>query len=99
MAAIDQDQPSVIDNKAERRYEVHVDGKVAGFADYRSEPGIITFPHTEVDPAYQGQGLAGMLAKAALDDARQQELSVVPLCSFFVTYIKRHPEYANLVDG
>ena len=93
------DAPSVSNNEAEQRYEVHVDGELAGFADYRVQPGAIAFPHTEVDPAHQGQGLAGMLAKMALDDARQQGLRVRPQCSFFVTYIKRHPEYADLVDG
>jgi predicted GNAT family acetyltransferase len=91
------DAPRVVNNEAEQRYEVHVDGKLAGQADYHAQPGVITFPHTEVDPAYQGQGLAGMLAKTALDDARQQGLRVVPLCSFFATYIRRHPEYADLV--
>ena len=93
------DAPLVSNNEAEQRYEVHVGDKLAGFTDYRSRPGVVAFPHTEVDPAYQGRGLAGMLAKTALDDARQQGLRVVPQCSFFATYIKRHPQYADLVDG
>ena len=94
-----QEAPRVSNNEAEQRYEVHVDGELAGFADYRVQPGTIAFPHTEVDPAHQGQGLAGMLAKMALDDARQQGLRVRPQCSFFATYIRRHPEYADLVDA
>lgn len=91
--------PSVTNNEAASRYEIHVEGQLAGFADYRAQPGVIAIPHTEVDPAFEGRGLGSQLARAALDDIRQRDLRVAPHCPFIATYIKRHPEYADLVVG
>ncbi|WP_214103710.1 GNAT family N-acetyltransferase [Acrocarpospora catenulata] len=90
-------QATVADNPAQSRYEIVVDGEVAGFAQYRLRPGKIVFTHTEISGKYEGQGLGGRLAKGALDGARERGLPVAPLCPFIAGYIKRHPEYADLV--
>lgn len=95
----DPDEPRVVHDPEASRYEVYVGDELAGLAAYRLEPGRMVLTHTEVDPAFEGRGLAGRLAKTALDDARSQGLQVVPACSYMVTYIKRHPEYADLVAG
>ena len=79
------------------RFEIHVDGKLAGFAAYRIAPGTITFTHTEIDEAYGGRGLGGTLARAALDAARARGLAVVPLCPFIRRWIERHEDYQDLV--
>jgi predicted GNAT family acetyltransferase len=50
--------------------------------------------HTDVEPAYEGQGLGSVLAKGALDDLRERGVRAVPLCPFVWAYIRRHPEYA-----
>ena len=81
----------------QHRFEVAVDGRVAGFADYESRHGTITFTHTEVDDAHEGQGLGTELARAALDSARESGLSVLPRCPFIADWIKRHPDYVSLV--
>lgn len=91
--------PSVTNNVAASRYEIHVDGQLAGFADYSVGPGVIAIPHTEVDSAFEGRGLGSSLASGALDDIRRQGMLVAPHCPFIATYIKRHPEYADLVEG
>lgn len=80
------------------RFEVRVDGSLAGFADYERRDGRIVFTHTEVDDAYEGRGLGSALASGALDSAREDGTRVVPLCSFIAGYIDRHDEYADLVD-
>jgi predicted GNAT family acetyltransferase len=86
MAEID-----VADNGELHRFEITVDGKLAGFALYRAEPGAIVFTHTEIDPAFEGQGLGSKLAAAALADVRGRSLEIVPLCPFIASYLKRHP--------
>lgn len=78
-------------------YEITVDGTRAGLAAYELDGGVITFTHTEVDDAYEGQGLGGTLARFALDDARSRGLRVRPLCPFIRGWIKRHPDYQDLV--
>ncbi|MGZ4681747.1 MAG: GNAT family N-acetyltransferase [Acidimicrobiales bacterium] len=92
MATID-----VTDNAAQRRYEARLDGTLAGYAEYRDAPGRRIFTHTQVDDAFEGHGVGGALASAALDDVRRAGLAVVPRCPFIAAYIERHPEYADLV--
>lgn len=88
----------VRDNAAESRYEIVVEGAVAGFSEYRLHDGRITLVHTEVDPAYEGLGLGSELARAALDDIRSRGLELVPLCPFVAAFIRRHQdEYLDLV--
>ncbi|MEU7688955.1 N-acetyltransferase [Microbispora hainanensis] len=88
----------VVDNPAASRYEIIVDGVVAGFAQYRLRDGAMVLPHTEVRGEFEGRGLGGALVGGALDAARAAGLRVVPLCSFVAWYIQRHPEYRDLVD-
>ena len=87
----------VVDNPAEDRYEVRVDGKLAGAAYYHLRPGRIVFLHTEVDPSYEGHGVGSRLAMEALDEARSKGLRVVPRCPFVARYIREHPDYQDLV--
>jgi predicted GNAT family acetyltransferase len=90
-------EPQVVDAPERGRYELIVDGNVAGFVTYRRERGVITFVHTEVDDAYEGQGLGSTLAAAVLDDARASGLRVKPVCPFIKSYVEEHPEYADLI--
>lgn len=91
-------EPTVADNADRERYEISADGRVAGFATYRTEPGRITLVHTEIDSDFTGQGLGNALVQGALDDVRRQGRSVVPDCPFVADFIASHPGYADLVD-
>ena len=83
----------------ESAYVVSIDGERAGKAVYVTRHGRRVFTHTEVDDAHTGSGVAASLVRYALDDMRAREMRIVPLCPFFRSYIARHPEYADLVDG
>ncbi len=89
--------PTVTDVSDRRRFEIAVDGAVMGFANYRRRPGVISFIHTEIDPAHKGEGLGTLLVKAALDTARAEGLAVLPYCPFVQGFIDRHREYLDLV--
>lgn len=89
---------TVRDNPGQGRYEALVDGELAGFAFYTLTDEQITFTHTEVDDAYEGRGVGGVLARQALDDVRADGTRTVrPRCSFIRGWIERHPDYAALV--
>ncbi|OLT45359.1 GNAT family N-acetyltransferase [Saccharomonospora sp. CUA-673] len=88
---------SVTDNPDEQRFEIHVDGVRAGFAEYRRRDDVIAFTHTEIDPEYAGQGLAGKLIRGALDDARSAGLAVHPHCPFVRGFIVKNADYLDLV--
>jgi predicted GNAT family acetyltransferase len=84
------------DNTQLHRYETVVDG-VTAFVTYERAPGTITFVHTEVPKELAGRGVGSLLAKAVLDTARRDGLSVNPECPFIAAYIEKHPEYRDLV--
>lgn len=88
---------AVVDVARRSRFELSVDGVVAGRAHYRLRDGVIAFTHTEIDDAYGGRGLGGALARAALDSARERGLAVRPDCPFIRGWIGKHPDYADLV--
>jgi uncharacterized protein len=88
---------TVTDRPNELRYEIEVDGEVAGFLLYRVEPGVLELVHTDVDPKWEGKGVGGALVKGALDDIRTRDLKIRPYCPFVRTYLRRHPEYEDLV--
>ncbi|MEU6239315.1 GNAT family N-acetyltransferase [Kitasatospora sp. NPDC047058] len=87
----------VTDNPEQSRYEITDDGELAGFAEYHRYEAEIAFIHTEIDPRFGGRGLAGTLARAALDDARKQGLAVLPYCPFIRGWLTKHPDYVDLV--
>ncbi len=87
----------VTDNPEKSRFEIHEDGALAGFAEYHRSGDEIAFIHTEVDPAFEGRGFASQLARAALDASREQKLAVLPYCPYIRAWIKKHPEYTDLV--
>jgi predicted GNAT family acetyltransferase len=91
----------VTNNEADHRYEAHVGDDLAGFITYRMEQGRLVLVHTETEQGFQGHGVGGALASWALDDARARGLSITPFCPFVASYIRHHPEYADLVapDG
>jgi predicted GNAT family acetyltransferase len=86
----------VTHNEARHRFEAGTFPKLAT-VNYRVSGKSLDLVHTEVPAEYQGQGLAGKLAKAALDWARAQDMKVIPGCSYIKGYIEKHPEYADLV--
>ena len=88
---------TVARNEGQYRYEALIDGAVAGIAQFRSSPGRAVFWHTEVDPAYAGKGVGSTLVREALDDVRARGEKVVAQCTFVAAYVKRYPEYADLV--
>ena len=97
MALAPTADPSVFNNADAQRYEIHVDDRPAGFVSYRSVGRETVFTHTEIDESFEGKGIGSRLARAALDDVRADGRAARPLCPFIAEYIKRHPEYADLV--
>jgi predicted GNAT family acetyltransferase len=79
------------------RYELKLDERVVGVADYRQDGNVRSFTHTGVEPDHRGQGLAAELIEFALREAREEKLEVLPYCWYVRDYIAQHPEYMELV--
>jgi predicted GNAT family acetyltransferase len=82
----------VVQNESANRYEVQVDGKLAGFTEYVVDGDLTVFVHTEIDDAYAGQGLATTLATKALDDVIAHGRTIVPVCPFIAKFVLRHKD-------
>jgi hypothetical protein len=88
---------TIQDNEERTRYEASTEsGVVAGFAEYRDEDGVRVFVHTEVDDAYEGQGIGSTLARGALADVRERGMTLRANCPFIRKYVENHDEYADL---
>jgi uncharacterized protein len=89
-------EPTVQHDKPHHRFMVSLDGATALLL-YKEEGDTIYFIHTEVPLAMEGKGIGGQLAKAGLTYARENNLKVVARCPFVAAYLKRHPEYVDMV--
>jgi uncharacterized protein len=80
------------------RFELRAgDDQVAAYSEYNVLKGALLFTHTEVLPQYEGRGLGSRLASFALDEARRRGVHVIPVCPFIAAFLRKHPEYRDLV--
>jgi predicted GNAT family acetyltransferase len=91
MDSTTSESTAIRDNPAAQRLELQIDGAVA-YAQYQLSPGAITFTHTLVPQALRGRGLGTRLVEAGLALARERGLKVIPVCPFFVAYLRAHPQ-------
>lgn len=76
-----------------RIYGTDENGKVIAEIIFpRTAPGVYTIEHTIVDPSLQGQGIAGKLVQAAVDDIKSQGGEVRATCSYAVKWLEKHSE-------
>ena len=95
---VNLDDVTVTHNEEAHRFEASIGG-LRAFITYSRFPGRIVFTHTEVPQPLEGQGVAAKLARVALDFARVNDLRVVPLCPYVSSFIRKHPEYQDLVSS
>ena len=88
--------PTVVDQQDQHRFTLETDAGPA-FLTYRREDDRLVLLHTEVPVEAEGQGLGSTLVRAALDQVREAGQRVVPLCPFVTAWLRRHPDYADLV--
>ena len=86
----------VFHNERLHRFEIDVEGEPA-VLEYRMHGGALRLLHTDVPEKGQGKGFAGALVRAAFDHARAVNQQVVPMCSYVVSYLRRHPELMEQV--
>ena len=78
-------------------YEAYLDGEKVGSLAISRHGDVITAIHTEVEPEVEGKGVGSELAWTLFDDARSSGRLVDVECRFVAAWIKRHPEYQDVV--
>lgn len=85
------DEITVVRNDEDRRYEIRVGDVLAGFTTFRPDAqGRLRFPHTEVDPAFRGRGLAQRVVADAMADAARRHETVIPHCPVVSKYLREN---------
>lgn len=98
LTATDSSDAEVIENVAEQRFELVIDGAIVSTASYSErEDGTVIVPHVQTDPARRGQGNAGRLMDGLLDNLRATQRRIVPACPFAATHIEENEQYRDLV--
>lgn len=96
------DDIEIRDDRAAGRLEARAGGEVVGRVEYfvLDEPGRALVPvHTIVEPAHEGQGIGGSLARELYAIAGREGVAVAPLCPYVVKWAARHPEEAPVADA
>ena len=86
----------VSENKEKKRFEVSLEGKLA-LIDYIRAEDKMYLTHTEVPSEMEGKGIASSMVKQVFQQIRDENLKLVPLCPFVASYLKRHPEWKDIL--
>lgn len=92
------DDVTLADNPDRHRFELRSGPDVAAFSEYNVVKGALLFTHTEVSAAFEGKGLGSRLIAYALDEVRRRGLQAIPACPFVAAFIRKHPEYLDIVS-
>lgn len=88
--------PEIRDNAEAGRYEILVSGEVAGYLTYHRTDERLIIPRTVTLPEHRGQGLASVLVRHVLDEARREGLGVTTSCWYVRDWLSAHPEYRDV---
>lgn len=87
----------ILDDNGQGQFQAEDDHHVTGKIIVGIEKNLLTAYHTEVDPAYEGKGVATQMFTALVDYAHEKHLLLVPLCPYVHARLKRRPEdYADI---
>ncbi len=83
----------------EQRFFAEADGKEidAELTYSLPEEKTMNFNHTFVDEEYRGMKVAESLASTALTYAREHGYRAMLTCAYMIAFVKRHPEYQDLL--
>jgi predicted GNAT family acetyltransferase len=87
----------IVDNPDEQRFEAHLSDELVGVVEYVPEPDKLVVMHTEVFEGFEGQGIGGRLLGGMLDQLREQGRRIESRCPYTSSFLRKHPEYADLV--
>jgi len=88
----------IVNNKRQFRFEITFPSGEIATMEYRWLRGNMVIMHTLVPASERGKRVGDKLARHVLEHARAHNLKVIVYCPFVTLYIKKHPEYGDLVD-
>lgn len=89
--------PKLINNENAKQYELEAEGLKARIEYIIAKDNVIYLTHTEVPKPLEGKGVGSSIVKLTLEDIKSNGLQLMPLCPFVAAYIKRHPEWNEIL--
>lgn len=90
---------AVIHQPDRTRYELTVDGEVAGIAGYTDIDGVRVFIHTVIHEKFEGRGLASVLVRGAIAHTVDGGAAFAATCPYVLHWLSKNHEFdASLVD-
>ncbi len=86
----------LVNNESSRQFELVVDGQKAKI-EYDLQKNRMFLTHTEVPAALEGQGVGSAIVEKTLQFIEENNLKLVPWCSFVKAHLKRHPEWKRVL--
>jgi predicted GNAT family acetyltransferase len=84
--------------REEKRFVINVEGKEV-YVEFEMRNDKMDLDHTYTNPDLRGKGLAAQVVRAALEYAKENNMKVIPTCSYVRSFISKNEEYKELVEG
>jgi hypothetical protein len=97
--AIDPTEITLEETESKGRYGYRVGADAAELTISKAGEGLIIIDHTLVPDAFRGQGVGQALVTRAVADARAAGKKVLPLCTYAAAQFRRHPDWADVLQG
>ncbi len=94
---MNDEQITVEHDPQRHRYEIRVDGEVAGHTSYQLHGSTVALMHTEIDDRFEGRGLGTRLVADVLADLQKRGGMLLPYCPFVRAFLADHPQYVAIV--
>lgn len=91
------EQITVVFEPELNRSAAYIDGKHVGECEFTVEGSVWSITHTGVDPAYGGRGIAKMLVMKVIEEARGQQVRIIPVCSYAKRVMEGKEEFLDVL--
>ena len=93
----DYSNNSFIINDEKKRFELSIDTHIVFIEFILNKENILFLTHTEVPQQLEGKGVGSAIVEKALNYSKENNYTVAPLCPFVAKYIKKNPEWENII--
>lgn len=80
-----------------QRFAVRLNNKIAYLSYEKHSRKTLDYAHVYVPPEFRRQGIAARITKTALEYARKNGFLVIPSCSYVDYFLRKHPEYNDVI--
>jgi predicted GNAT family acetyltransferase len=87
----------VYHDKTNSSFVIKIDDAFS-YVSYNLNEDVMELYTTYTAPQLRGRGLAERVVRAALEFAKENNLKVIPSCSYVKVFLERNPEYKFLTE-